>query len=170
MHLSRADDSLEIGAKLLIHLARGASRRKMQPQQPQQAQHQNAEQADMRERQPPDDDHQQQQPQQGPPPTDQMAVEEGQGREAEKATPRSSSKNSNSSSEPGKRQMKRTMLNLRDDLEDVESEVSSLRLRMLWLMSQEVRRERQEASRQIILQGFDPRTEPGNYAEAVGLV
>ena len=44
------------------------------------------------------------------------------------------------------------MLDLREDLEEVESEVSSLRLRMLWLMSQEVRRERQEASKQLIIQ------------------
>ena len=63
--------------------------------------------------------------------------------------------------------MKRTLENLRDDVGEVEDDVASLKLRMLWLMSQEVRRERQEASRQLILQGFDPRSESSNYEEAI---
>ena len=82
---------------------------------------------------------------------------------------RSNSKQSNSSSEdlPGRRQMKRTMENLREDVSEVEDDVASLKLRLLWLMSQEVRRERQEASRQLIIQGFEPRTESSNYEEAI---
>ena len=82
-----------------------------------------------------------------------------------KGTPRSS--NSSSDALPGRRQLKRTMLDLREDVEEVQDEVSSLRLRMLWLMSQEVRRERQEVAQQLITQGFDTRTESSNLDEAM---
>ena len=122
------------------------------------------------------DHHHQQQQQQQPatpmaPPVAQIpeAADDSQAKpsEKEKSTPRSSSKNSNSSSDgPGQRQLRRTVRDLREDVEETQEEVSSLRLRMLWLMSQEVRRERQEASRQLIIQGFEPRAEATNYTEA----
>ena len=57
-------------------------------------------------------------------------------------------------------------MDLREDVEEVQDDVHSLRLRMLWLMSQEVRRERQEASKQVIIQGFEPRSEAATYSEA----
>ena len=82
-------------------------------------------------------------------------------------TARSSSPNSNSSSDAsGRRQLKRTMLDPREDVDDVQEQLQSLRLHTLWLMSQEVRRERQEAARQLTIQGLDTRAESSNHVQA----
>ena len=139
----------------------------MQPEQA-AAQH-----ADIREVQTQSHDHQHQQQQQQQqsraPPAEPPAADEGpaQAKKEHNNTARSSSPNSNSSSDaPGRRQLKRTMLDLREDLDDAQDELQSLRLRTLWLMSQEVRRERLEAAKQLIIQGFDTRLESSNAAEA----
>ena len=78
-----------------------------------------------------------------------------------------SSSSSTSSRQPSRGQLKRTLQDLREDLDWQHEELGALKQQLIWSMSQNIRRERKEASQQVVLQGFLPRQEPQELEMAI---
>ena len=74
---------------------------------------------------------------------------------------------SSSSNRPSVNQMKRTIRDLRDDVDSLYEDLAQIKRQMLWTMSQNISGERREAAQQVILQGFLPRQERADMETAI---
>ena len=94
-------------------------------------------------------------------PSTKMEVGENQAQQSQRQQSQTSRRSSSSSSPERKSggQLRRTVRQLREDLEEVEAEQAALKRQLLWSMAQEVRRQRKEMSCQIVIQGWRPELE-----------
>ena len=97
-----------------------------------------------------------------------MEMDDPPPQQQQQQQPTHDSRRSSSSSpdRSGGGQLRRTVRQLHEDIEEVESEQNALRKQVLWAMAQEVRRQRKEMSTQIVVQGWRPEAEDPNVWQA----
>ena len=97
-----------------------------------------------------------------------MDVESGNSQQQQQPQQSSRRSSSNSSPEEGAsvNQLRRTVKQLREEVDEAQDEQALLRRQLLWQMSQEVRRQRKEMSCQVVVQGWRTDAENTNVWEA----
>ena len=79
---------------------------------------------------------------------------------------RSSSTSSDKSQVPSASQMARNLRSLQSEVEDLTEDMSTMRLQMLWTLSEQTKYQRAQAASQVVLQGFQPEHE-GPLGDAI---
>ena len=79
---------------------------------------------------------------------------------------RSSSTSSEHSRAPSGAQMARNLRSLRSEFEDLNDDMSTLRLQLLWTLSEQTKMQRAQAAAQVVFQGFQTEAE-GPLGEAI---
>ena len=86
--------------------------------------------------------------------------------EAKERDQSSRSRTSSSEQRPSLRAIQQAVRSLRDDVEEVQDAHKASQRQLLWTMHAQVRRDRQEASCQLVIQGFQPWTEDADAVAA----
>ena len=79
---------------------------------------------------------------------------------------KSSRSSSTSEPRPSLRTIQQAVRSLRDDMDEVQDAHKASQRQLLWTMHAQVRRDRQEASSQLVIQGFQPWLESQDAVEA----